>query len=102
LPAFLLPLALIASSAIAISPSIAEEVKKNQKAQQLTGLGADVRIAQQSERLTGTGSLLTATSPNNNPAVRMARHQNSNQWFIPVIVLGALFLTFVIVSKRGK
>mgnify|MGYP001171710275 CR=1 FL=1 len=102
MPAFLLPLALIASSAIAISPSIADEVKKNHKAQELTGLGADVRIAQQSERLTGTGSLLSATSPNNNPAVRMSRQQNSSQWYIPVIVLGALFMTFAIVARSGK
>ena len=57
------------------------------EAQQITKLGADMRVAYQSERLAGTGSLLTATERDMDPTLQSYKQAKKNNWLFPVLVL---------------
>jgi hypothetical protein len=58
------------------------------EAQQITKLGSDMRVSYQSERLAGTGSLLTATDKDMDPTLQANQQAKHNNWFLPLIVLG--------------
>ena len=45
------------------------------EAEQITRLGADMRVSMQSERLSGTGSLLTATNKDMDPTLQANKHK---------------------------
>ena len=68
------------------------------EAQQITKLGADMRVAYQSERLAGTGSLLTATEKDMDPTLQNRTQAKRNNWMLPVIVLAG-FAVFAGVFK---
>ena len=68
------------------------------EAQQVTKLGADMRVAYQSERLAGTGSLLTATEKDMDPTLQNRTQAKRNNWMLPVIVLAG-FAVFAGVFK---
>ena len=57
------------------------------EAQQITKLGADMRVAYQSERLAGTGSLLTATEKDMDPTLQNRTQAKQNNWMFPLVVL---------------
>jgi hypothetical protein len=62
------------------------------EAQQITKLGADMRVSMQSERLSGTGSLLTATNKDMDPALRDNRQAKTNNWVFPMLAIGAVLI----------
>ncbi len=57
------------------------------EAQQVTKLGSDMRVAYQSERLAGTGSLLTATEKDMDPTLQNRTQAKQNNWMFPLVVL---------------
>ena len=57
------------------------------EAQEVTKLGSDMRVAYQSERLAGTGSLLTATEKDMDPTLQNRTQAKRNNWMFPVLVL---------------
>ena len=57
------------------------------EAQQITKLGSDMRVAYQSERLAGTGSLLTATEKDMDPTLQNRTQAKRNNWMFPLVVL---------------
>jgi len=68
------------------------------EAQEITKLGSDMRVAYQSERLAGTGSLLTATEKDMDPTLQNRTQAKRNNWMLPVIVLAG-FAVFAGVFK---
>ena len=57
-----------------------------------------MRVAYQSERLAGTGSLLTATEKDMDPTLQNRTQAKRNNWMLPVIVLAG-FAVFAGVFK---
>tara|TARA_R110002051_G_C8363072_1_gene442230 strand:+ start:228 stop:476 length:249 start_codon:yes stop_codon:yes gene_type:complete len=62
------------------------------EAQEITKLGSDMRIAYQSERLSGSGSLLTATERDMDPTLQANKQAKKNNWMLPLITLGGFAL----------
>lgn len=62
------------------------------EAQEITKLGSDMRIAYQSERLSGSGSLLTATERDMDPTLLANKQAKKNNWMLPLITLGGFAL----------
>jgi hypothetical protein len=69
------------------------EINHNE-AQQITKLGSDMRIAYQSERLSGAGSLLQATNKDMDETLLARTQAKKNNWFFPLVVLAG-FAVFV-------
>ena len=69
------------------------------EAQQITKLGSDMRVSYQSERLAGTGSLLTATSKDMDPTLQANIQSRKNNWMFPAIVIGMAVLFLGVKSK---
>ena len=62
------------------------------EAQQITKLGSDMRVSYQSERLAGTGSLLTATDKDMDPNLQARIQAKKNNWIFPLVVLAGFAL----------
>ena len=62
------------------------------EAEQITRLGADMRVSMQSERLSGTGSLLTATNKDMDPTLQANKHAKQNNWGFPMLAIGAVLI----------
>ncbi len=62
------------------------------EAQQITRLGADMRVSMQSERLAGTGSLLTATEKDMDPTLKANKQAKTNNWVFPMLAIGAVLI----------
>ncbi len=62
------------------------------EAQQITNLGSDMRISMQSERLSGSGSLLTATNKDMDPTLRDNRQAKTNNWIFPMLAIAAVVI----------
>jgi len=62
------------------------------EAQQITNLGSDMRISMQSERLSGSGSLLTATNKDMDPTLRDNRQAKTNNWVFPMLAIAAVVI----------
>ncbi len=62
------------------------------EAQQITNLGSDMRISMQSERLSGSGSLLTATNKDMDPTLRDNRQAKTNNWVFPMLAIAAIVI----------
>jgi len=62
------------------------------EAEQITNLGSDMRISMQSERLSGSGSLLTATNKDMDPTLRDNRQAKTNNWVFPMLAIGAVLI----------
>ena len=93
LPLLLLPLALIASSAIMVAPYANEEIKKSQVAKSVVDNGATMRDDYQSTRLkeqANEGVLY------DNPDYPSIQHQS---WFYPALFAGGAMLLFFLVRK---
>lgn len=57
------------------------------EAADITKLGADMRVSYQSERLSGTGSLLQATNTDMDPTLNLSKVANKNKWFFPLAAI---------------
>ena len=53
------------------------------EAQEVTKLGSDMRVAYQSERLAGTGSLLTATEKDMDTTLQNRTQATRENWVFP-------------------
>ena len=93
---WLLPLALIASSAIMVAPYASEEVKKQQEAKEVIDKGYSDRIELQSVGLQGTDSLLMANPDDPTTSTKTITQQS---WFIPLAFAGVAFFAFVVLRK---
>jgi len=92
----LLPLALIASSAIMVAPYANEEIKKQQEAKAVIDSPANDMIDKQSIRLQGTDSLLVANPDDPTTTTKTITQQS---WFIPLAFAGVAFFAFVVLRK---
>jgi len=92
----LLPLALIASSAIMVAPYANEEIKKQQEAKEVIDLPANDMVDRQSIRLQGTDSLLMANPDDPTTSTKTITQQS---WFIPLAFAGVAFFAFVVLRK---
>jgi len=92
----LLPLALIASSAIMVAPYANEEIKKQQEAKEVIDLPANDMVERQSIRLQGTDSLLMANPDDPTTSTKTITQQS---WFIPLAFAGVAFFAFVVLRK---
>jgi hypothetical protein len=92
----LLPLALIASSAIMVAPYANEEIKKQQEAKAVIDLPANDMVERQSIRLQGTDSLLMANPDDPTTSTKTITQQS---WFIPLAFAGVAFFAFVVLRK---
>jgi len=92
---WLLPLALIASSAIMVAPYASEEVKKQQESKEVIDTAYNDMIDRQSVGLQGTDSLLVANP--DDPTTTKAITQQS--WFVPLAFAGAAFVMFMVLRK---
>ena len=92
----LLPLALIASSAIMVAPYANEEIKKQQEAKEVIDIPANDMVDRQSIRLQGTDSLLMANPDDPTTSTKTITQQS---WFIPLAFAGVAFFAFVVLRK---
>ena len=89
----LLPLALIASSAIMVAPYANEEVKKSQIAKDVTTLGATMRDDFQSTRLIEQAIEGVLYEIADNPSI------TKQGWFMPAMFAGLAIFGLVLVMK---
>ena len=92
----ILPLALIASSAIMVAPYANEEIKKQQEAKEVIDIPANDMVERQSIRLQGTDSLLMANPDDPTTSTKTITQQS---WFIPLAFAGIAFFAFVVLRK---
>ena len=92
----LLPLALIASSAIMVAPYANEEIKKQQEAKEVIDIPANDMVERQSIRLQGTDSLLMANPDDPTTSTKTITQQS---WFFPLAFAGVAFFAFVVLRK---
>jgi len=92
----LLPLALIASSAIMVAPYANEEIKKQQEAKEVIDIPSNDMVERQSIRLQGTDSLLMANPDDPTTSTKTITQQS---WFIPLAFAGVAFFAFVVLRK---
>lgn len=78
---------------------VPNEVTNKDASKAITYLGSDMRVAYQGERLTGTGSLLTANEKflDHNTAIR--KQERHNKFFVPVLVLVGAFVLLGALKK---
>jgi len=93
LPLLLLPLALIASSAIMVAPYANEEIKKSQVAKSVVDNGATMRDDRQSTRLKEEANKGTMNINPDYPSI------TQQSWFLPAMFAGGAFLIFMLVRK---
>ena len=89
----LLPLALVASSAIMVAPYANEELKKSQVAKNVTTLGATMRDDYQSTRLPQQANEGVLYDNPDYPSI------TKQSWFMPAMFAGLAILGLVLVTK---
>jgi len=89
----LLPLALVASSAIMVAPYANEEIKKTQVAKNVTTLGATMRDDFQSTRLKEQANEGVLYENADYPSI------TKQGWFMPAMFAGLALLGLVLVRK---
>ena len=93
LPLLLLPLALIASSAIMVAPYANEELKKSSVAKSVVDNGATMRDDRQSTRLKDEANKGTMEINPDYPSI------TQQSWFMPAMFAGGALLLFMLVRK---
>lgn len=93
MPAFLLPLALLASSAIMVAPYANEEVKKSQIAKDVTTLGATMRDDFQSTRLKEQANEGVLDANPDQPSI------TKQSWFMPAMFAGFAIFGLMLVRR---
>ena len=91
----LLPLAIVASSAIIVAPYANEEIKKTQIAKNVTTLGATMRDDYQSTRLQQQANEGVLYENPDYPSI------TKQGWFMPAMFAGLALLGLVLVRKIG-
>ena len=89
----LLPIALVASSAIMVAPYANEELKKSQVAKNVTTLGATMRDDYQSTRLQQQANEGVLYDNPDYPSI------TKQSWFMPAMFAGLAILGLVLVTK---
>ena len=89
----LLPLALVASSAIMVAPYANEEIKKTQVAKNVTTLGATMRDDYQSTRLKEEANEGVLYDNPDYPSI------TKQSWFMPAMFAGLAIFGLVLVMK---
>ena len=93
LPLLLLPLALIASSAIMVAPYANEELKKSQIAKDVTTLGATMRDEFQSTRLKEQANEGVLYENPDYPSI------TKQGWFMPAMFAGLALFGLMLVRR---
>jgi len=93
LPLLLLPLALVASSAIMVAPYANEELKKSQVAKNVTTLGATMRDDLQSTRLKEQANEGVLYENPDYPSI------TKQSWFMPAMFAGLALFGLMLVRR---
>jgi len=93
LPLLLLPLALVASSAIMVAPYANEELKKSQVAKNVTTLGATMRDDYQSTRLKEEANEGVLYENADYPSI------TKQSWFMPAMFAGIAIFGLMLVRR---
>jgi len=93
LPLLLLPLALVASSAIMVAPYANEELKKSQVAKNVTTLGATMRDDFQSTRLKEEANEGVLYENADYPSI------TKQSWFMPAMFAGIAIFGLMLVRR---
>jgi len=93
LPLLLLPLALVASSAIMVAPYANEELKKSQVAKNVTTLGATMRDDFQSTRLKEQANEGVLYENPDYPSI------TKQSWFMPAMFAGLALFGLMLVRR---
>ena len=80
--------------------SVPQEVLERNASQNVTFLGADMRLGYQSERLTGTGSLLSANEKSNDHSLQIREQARNNKFLVPLILIGIALVAFGAVKLK--
>lgn len=80
--------------------SVPQEVLERNASQNVTFLGADMRVGYQSERLTGTGSLLSANEKSNDHSLQIREQARNNKFLVPLILIGIALVAFGAVKLK--
>ena len=59
-----------------------------------------MRVGYQSERLTGTGSLLTSNEKSNDHALQIRQQTRNNKFLVPLLLLGIGLVAFGVVKLK--
>ena len=59
-----------------------------------------MRVGYQSERLTGTGSLLTSNEKSNDHALQIRQQTRNNKFLVPLLLLGIGLVAFGVVNLK--
>ena len=80
--------------------NIPQEILEKNASQNITFLGSDMRVGYQSERLTGTGSLLTVNEKSNDHALQIRQQTRNNKFLVPLVLLGIGLVAFGVVKLK--
>ena len=80
--------------------NIPQEILEKNASQNITFLGSDMRVGYQSERLTGTGSLLTVNEKSNDHSLQIRQQTRNNKFLVPLVLLGIGLVAFGIVKLK--
>ena len=79
---------------------VPQEYLERNASNNITFLGSDMRVGFQSERLTGTGSLLTANEKSNDHALQIRQQARNNKFLVPLLLLGIGLVAFGVVKLK--
>ena len=79
---------------------IPQEYLERNASSNITFLGSDMRVGYQSERLTGTGSLLTVNEKSNDHSLQIRQQTRNNKFLVPLVLLGIGLVAFGIVKLK--
>ena len=80
--------------------NIPQEILEKNASQNITFLGSDMRVGYQSERLTGTGSLLTVNEKSNDHSLQIRQQTRNNKFLVPLLLLGIGLVAFGVVKLK--
>tara|TARA_B110000263_G_scaffold174211_1_gene152147 strand:- start:185 stop:436 length:252 start_codon:yes stop_codon:yes gene_type:complete len=80
--------------------NIPQEILEKNASQNITFLGSDMRVGYQSERLTGTGSLLTVNEKSNDHSLQIRQQTRNNKFLVPLLLLGIGLVVFGVVKLK--
>ena len=79
---------------------VPQEILERNASQNITFLGSDMRVGYQSERLTGTGSLLTVNEKSNDHSLQIRQQARNNKFLVPLILIGIGLIAFGAVKLK--
>jgi hypothetical protein len=79
---------------------VTSPIYKEVKAQNITTLGAQMRMDYQGTRLTGNNSLNPVMTHFIQPNYPEGKTINNQNWFVPIIAFASIAILFVSVAKK--